>query len=330
MARPRVFVSSTYYDLKHVRSSMDNFVESLGFDSVLSEKGDIAYAPEIPLDESCFREATGADLFVLIIGGRYGAPVTKDGVDKAEVESGFYDRYESITKKEFESAVERDVPCYILIESSVYAEYWTYLQNKKNEGVVYAHVESVNIFLLIEEIFGRRRNNPVHTFDRFSDIEHWLREQWAGLFRDQLRRRSEIKQLADLSSQVDHLRAINSTLQRYLEAVVEKVSPSESKELIAAERKRLVEVEIESKLARNQFYRNVLAPHLSVDNFYLALKCAGSSYASFVEEVQTRIVSKDREDIIDTMQYYGDKPFAIRSLNEARMLVENEPFEVPD
>lgn len=39
MARPRIFVSSTHYDLKHLRSSLENFIESLGFDAILSEKG---------------------------------------------------------------------------------------------------------------------------------------------------------------------------------------------------------------------------------------------------------------------------------------------------
>lgn len=72
MARPRVFVSSTYYDLKHVRASLDLFIESMGYDSILSEKGDIAYTHDRPLDDSCYRETETADIFVLIIGGRYG------------------------------------------------------------------------------------------------------------------------------------------------------------------------------------------------------------------------------------------------------------------
>jgi hypothetical protein len=42
MARPRIFISSTYYDLKYIRASLDLFIESLGFEPVLSEKGDIA------------------------------------------------------------------------------------------------------------------------------------------------------------------------------------------------------------------------------------------------------------------------------------------------
>jgi hypothetical protein len=51
---------------------LETFSQSLGYEPVLSEKGDIAYTPDLPLDESCYREAAGADVLVLIIGGRYG------------------------------------------------------------------------------------------------------------------------------------------------------------------------------------------------------------------------------------------------------------------
>lgn len=71
MPSPRIFVSSTYYDLKRIRASLDLFIDSLGYDPVLSEKGDIAYTHDRPLDESCYREAENSDIFVLIVGGRY-------------------------------------------------------------------------------------------------------------------------------------------------------------------------------------------------------------------------------------------------------------------
>src|SRR5438552_10179566 len=113
MAKPRIFISSTFYDLKQIRSSLEAFIMGLGFDPVLSEKGSIAYSPDAPLDESCYREAKGCDIFVLIIGGRYGSEVASE---RGTEEKGFYERYESITRKEYESAVDRDIPIYVLIE----------------------------------------------------------------------------------------------------------------------------------------------------------------------------------------------------------------------
>jgi hypothetical protein len=50
MAKPRVFISSTYYDLKHLRSSIENFIDQLGYEAVLSEKDNIAFVPDLPLD----------------------------------------------------------------------------------------------------------------------------------------------------------------------------------------------------------------------------------------------------------------------------------------
>lgn len=238
MARPQVFISSTYYDLKHIRASLDGFVKQLGFDPILSEKGKIAYDPDIPLDESCYREASAADIFVLIIGGRYGSAASEESLEKP---SDFYNRYESITKKEYEAATKNDIPIYILVESSVDVEYRTYRKNRTNETIEYAHVESINVFKLLDEILGRRRNNPIQQFEHHTDIEEWLREQWAGLFRELINRRSEKKQLSSLSDKVSELANINSSLQRYLEEVVSRVSnsPEDAHKIIKEENQRL-------------------------------------------------------------------------------------------
>ena len=251
MAKPRVFVSSTFYDLKHIRSSLDIFIEGLGFEPILSEKGDIAYSPDHPLDESCYREVQTADIFVLIIGGRYGSEAS--GTEKRP-NPQFFDKYESITKMEYESAVQKDLPTYILIETNVYAEYRTFLRNKENTNIVYAHVDSSNIFRLIEEILSKPRNNPIFTFERFSQIEGWLREQWAGLFREYLNRRSQQQQIAALSAQVDELRAISDTMRRYLEAIVPKVvDPKEGKALVKTENERLSEAQTLRKIGKKSF-----------------------------------------------------------------------------
>lgn len=249
MARPKVFVSSTYYDLKHIRASLEVFIESLGFDAVLFEKGDIAFHPDSALDESCYREARSADIFVLIVGGRYGSAASTQSQQHIKSE-----RYLSITQKEFEAAQEADVPTFILVDGAVHAEHQTFRRNRDNDSVVYAHVDSTSVFHLLEAIFELSRNNPVFAFERATDIESWLREQWAGLFRELLSSRSQQKQLTALNSQVEELQTINQTLKNYMEVVLKKVDSSQSERIIANEEQKLQESRKNSDLAKNRFY----------------------------------------------------------------------------
>jgi hypothetical protein len=324
MARPRIFVSSTYYDLKHIRSSLDNFIDSLGFDSVLSEKGDIAYSPDIPLDESCYREASSVDIFVLIVGGRYGSAA--NGEEKKPSKS-FFDRYDSITKKEYDSAYSRDIPIYILIEQNVYSEYQTYLRNKDNDQIKYAHVESSNVFRLIEDILSKPRNNPIHTFERFPEIEAWLREQWAGLFRELLQRMSNQKQIATLSAQVETLSAINSTLQRYLEAVISKVAPDDASALIESEHKRLGEIEQLEALKRNPYFLHAFRPaEVNVEHFRHAL-LTSDTYSKFADNISKLVGYPNLRTLV---MNWSDEDVPIIELNKARAILGKEPFPVPE
>lgn len=280
MVRPRIFVSSTYYDLKHIRSSLESFIESMGFESILSEKGNIAFSPEIPLDESCFREAENADIFVIIIGGRYGSE--RSG-SKEKTKKQFYDRCDSITKKEYLVAVKKNILTYILVERSVYVDYETFLKNKVNESVNYAHVDSANIFYLIEEILSQPKNNPVHQFDHYSDIEAWLKEQWAGLFRELINQRSKQTQISSLASQVSVLAEINETLKRYMEEIMSKVSP-ESLELISNESKRLDSFKQDKELEKSMIYGFLIGYGILMDDLKNAL-ITSKSMEDFIEKV---------------------------------------------
>ena len=51
MARPRVFISSTFYDLKYIRQDLENFVKQLGYEPVMNERGTITYEKDVPLEE---------------------------------------------------------------------------------------------------------------------------------------------------------------------------------------------------------------------------------------------------------------------------------------
>ncbi|MHA3059248.1 DUF4062 domain-containing protein [Acinetobacter sp. ANC 4636] len=252
MAKPRVFVSSTYYDLKHIRASLSLFIDSLGYESILFEKGQIAFISDDPLDISCYSEAEAADIFVLIIGGRYGAPISTEPMNEKPNQ---YTTYNSITRKEYETANDNHIPTYILIEKGVYAEYQTYKRNKNNEDIEYAHVDSVNIFKLIDDIHKKPNNNPIFSFEKYNEIEDWLREQWAGLFKNFLIKQGNSKKLDSLQNQIKHLEALNSTLKIYLETLMLDNNADQKQDIIKQENKKIIGLSNLDKLKSNNFFR---------------------------------------------------------------------------
>jgi len=324
MAKPRIFISSTYYDLKHIRSSLDVFIDNLGFEPVLSEKGDIAYTHDRPLDESCYREAENSDLFVLIVGGRYGSESSNSNKKK---ETGFFNRYESITKKEFDSAITRDIPVYILIEKGVYAEFQTFLRNKEKADLNYAHVDSVNIFLFIEEILAKPRNNPIQTFEKFEEISDWLKEQWAGLFREFLRKQFQHKQISSLSLQVGELKEINETLKTYLEALMTGLHKDQIPKLIENEERRLDELRKHELLRNNRWVRHV-SEYCKLD-FAVVIRAITEckDFAGFFDRL--RKSGGNIEEIGHAESLLLTNGQAMADFNEAREIIDLAPVEFP-
>ncbi|WP_422104718.1 DUF4062 domain-containing protein [Winogradskyella sp.] len=318
MAKPRIFVSSTFYDLKHIRSSLDNFIETLGYESILSEKGDIAYSFDLPLDESCYREIENVDIFVLIIGGRYGSQASKE-VKKPNKK--FFDRYESITKKEYEAAAKKDIPIYVLIESNVYNEYRTYLRNKAATNINYAHVDSVNIFHFIEEILSKPRNNPIYSFEKFEQIESWLKEQWAGSFRELLNRKVQQNQIKSLTTEISELQEINKTLKTYLEAVLTGVTPDNSEKLIEQEKKRLEDVSIRKELENNTWFNFVNSEAgIDIDSF-IEMQLKSKKYEDFIKQIK----NSDRRQYVD--HTLSTEPKAIIDFNDSREILGLNRFK---
>lgn len=252
MAKPRVFVSSTYYDLKHIRASLSLFIDSLGYESILFEKGQIAFISDDPLDISCYSEAEAADIFVLIIGGRYGTPTSTESMSEKPNQ---YTTYNSITRKEYETASENHIPTYILIEKGVYAEYQTYKRNKNNKNIEYAHVDNINIFKLIDDIHQKPNNNPIFSFEKYNEIEDWLKEQWAGLFKNFLIKQGNSKKLDSLQSQIKNLETLNSTLKIYLETLMLDNNANQKQNIIEQENKKITKLTNLDKLKSNNFFR---------------------------------------------------------------------------
>jgi hypothetical protein len=69
-----LFVSSTCYDLAQLRTNLRDFSEAVGFEPVLSELDSFPVNPSQSAIQNCLEVVrTRADLFVLVVGGRYGS-----------------------------------------------------------------------------------------------------------------------------------------------------------------------------------------------------------------------------------------------------------------
>lgn len=189
MAKPRVFISSTFYDLKQIRSDLDNFIGSLGFESVRNEEGDIPYGNTEALENYCYKEIKNVDILVSIIGGRYGSSSKKENY--------------SISQLEVKTALKENKQIYIFIEKNVLSEYETFSLNKDYEGFKCKYVEDKKIYNFIDEIKNLNINNNIKGFEMASDITKYLKEQLAGLFQSFLENQTRIKEF-DLIKNIEN------------------------------------------------------------------------------------------------------------------------------
>lgn len=210
MAKPRVFISSTYFDLKNVRADLERFVRDRGFDPVLHERGNVPYGKESALEEYCYREIGGCDIIVAIVGGRFGAASKQDPY--------------SISQLELKTAHDLQKPIYVFVERDVLAEYRTYAKNK-DSTVNWAAVSDVRIYKFMDEVFALKANNPVTPFETSLDITLFLQEQWAGLFQRLLQEGGQQEQLAMIREMRENIQTLRQLVD-YL--VQEKKQGSEA------------------------------------------------------------------------------------------------------
>ena len=100
--KPRVFESSSYYDLKHVRERFESFIGNYGFEPVLFESGQVAFERGKNIDISCYNEVKLCNLMILIIGARFGTLISKEFTKDSKL--SYQQEHISFTRKEFEAA----------------------------------------------------------------------------------------------------------------------------------------------------------------------------------------------------------------------------------
>lgn len=205
MAKPRIFISSTYYDLRNIRSDIEKYIYDRNYEPVLNERGHIAYQTREKLEEYCYREIANCNILISIIGGRYGTASQHEG--------------NSITQKELKTAIEQGKQVYIFIEKSVLNEYRTYEKNKHLlDQIIFSSVDDHNVFKFIEEVFALPLNNQYTSFESSQDIINYLQEQWASLFHSLLHDSSKQKEL----NMFQDLKATAKTLNQLVTFLTEE------------------------------------------------------------------------------------------------------------
>jgi hypothetical protein len=211
---PRVFVSSTYYDLKHVRERIEKFIDNYGFEPILFESDKVTYQHGKEIDHSAYFEVGLCHIMVLIVGGRYGSPSSQNKLD--EERKKYDEDYISITRKEFETANLKNIPILIFIDKNVYSEFQTYKENqeyfdeiyssknKEKAGFKFAHVDHVNVFRFIDKI----RSKPIKTFEKVEEIEGYIKAQLSGMFYlylESLKKKSEDNKILDTVAELNNV-----------------------------------------------------------------------------------------------------------------------------
>ena len=202
MAAPRVFISSTFFDLKQVRNNIGDFIKGLGYEPVMHERSGVAYTHTIPLEKDCYHELDGCDIVVCIIGNHFGSESQENDL--------------SITMNEIRTAIKQKKKVYIFIANDVYTENRTYLLNKDSGTFKSAYTDDIRIHEFISELNISVKNHVIEPFDTTDEIVDTLKAQFAGLFQNLLQRESsmtEAKTAYDLQESADRMKEIISDFE---------------------------------------------------------------------------------------------------------------------
>lgn len=218
--KPRIFVSSTFYDLKYIREDLSNFIKSHDFEPILFEDGDIGYTPYSALDDSCYRAIESADMALLIVGGNYGSPASGEQPDE-------FKEFISVTRREFQKGVERGVPFFVFVDRNVYAEYGIYDMNSKeiDSGtykINFRSTKNINVFRFIKEIQSIKQIS-ITEFGKISDIKDFLSKQWSDMFKNYLASLKEEKEIEKLQDTMNNMNVLIEKMDKILNAVGKEV-----------------------------------------------------------------------------------------------------------
>ncbi len=242
MAVPKVFISSTCYDLADVRDSLVGFIKSFGLEPVLSDKGDVFYHPDLHTHDSCLREVDNCQLFLLLVGGRFGGTYVAD-------------TKKSIVNAEWAAAKSLQLPVFSFVKREVMEDHRVFQKNKANsKAIVFPAIENQtyapHIFGFIDEVRLSPVNNGLFRFEYTRDVEDMLRKQWAGMLFDFLKERKLRKEIELSQATLGNLTIVSEKIEELVKLVYRHVDVKSADKAI---------VEIDRISDAKQFFSKALA-----------------------------------------------------------------------
>lgn len=229
--KPRIFLSSTFYDLKYIREDLSRFIMGKNYEPILSERGNIGYTPGKPLDLSCYEAIHQSDMTILLIGGRYGSAASGETIEDC------FSNYLSVTRKEFRTAVENGIPLFAFIDKNVYTEFELYEKNEnlfaekaENQTAFsfeFIYTEHRNVFRFIHEL-KTSVGLPIFCFSSVNDIKKILDEQWADMMKKYLTALREKKTIDSLNTTVQEINHVMQKLESQVSVMGSKIYDSKS------------------------------------------------------------------------------------------------------
>lgn len=173
----RVFLSSTIYDFRDLRSALRFWFEELGYEVLMSEVSDFERRPDSSTFDACFEAIHYCDFYILLVGERYGS-IFQDGI--------------SVTNQEFRVAKaladEKRIAMIPFVRKSVWQEAelaaaaggastirTADAQSAEQMARVLAFVNELKSTKLLDDAGKEAGNLWIYTFDAFADIVAALR-----------------------------------------------------------------------------------------------------------------------------------------------------------
>lgn len=232
MASPKVFVSSTCYDLGMVREQIRSFLISLGYDPIMSEYSDVLYDPRHHTHSNCLQEIPNVDMVVLLVGSRFGGKAIPEALNLIDIDNLLKSSFDtsvlddadklSVTQLEVLKAIDDSIPVFAFVDEKVWHDHLVYEKNKDLVGsITFPSIDKPDsakfIFEFLNFLRSRTEGNSVIPFGKTEDIENHLRKQWSALFQrllqEQRTARTDERRSNLITEQIEDLKtAVLSTL----------------------------------------------------------------------------------------------------------------------